>query len=502
VPAGTCAGTGTGCHDVTDLAELHATSGSGGAPAYPSCYNADPSDPAACHSVTDTRPTQVADPAASCGEGTTGCHTDKNPSNHGSSLAHGFSAASDYDNTAIAGCTNSGAGCHGSETTYANFSTYHPSSGCTGGACHTSTDKDAFSAAYSGDATCADCHDANYSGAPDVVALASASPDGHYTETTHTASSLDATVSAGGTNTATCVDCHSANVAVSAVVTSDWASRDCASCHNASALPLRVQHGPLAPPVVPGAVGTYQGANCTDAGCHAADLHSLHKDAAGGCALAGCHDYSLQAAKPTATSCGTGADCHTTGDPHPNADHSATAASAECLDCHTQTDVSVSHPDCATCHGNPAYTALPTGKTPECLDCHNGTDVGAHPYSPIDPNHYDETTHTPSAPATFTAAYQSTGADGTVWSGGEECAGCHSDSLAAAHASTSSSGGSVACVECHTDTTLGSAGVVAGDWTTDRCTDCHDTGAATTHDATATTSPTSPSSPSPDPCLP
>ncbi len=167
VEPGTCAGTGAGCHDFTDLSALHAVSQSGGAPNYQGCANADPSDPSACHSVLDARPAAI-DPAASCGEGTSGCHQDMNTSNHGSATAHGFSAASDYDNGTVTGCTNSGAGCHGTETTYSNFVDYHPASGCTTGPCHTSADKAAFTATYDGDATCADCHDANYAGAPDA----------------------------------------------------------------------------------------------------------------------------------------------------------------------------------------------------------------------------------------------------------------------------------------------------------------------------------------------
>jgi len=82
VEPGTCAGTGAICHDFTDLTALHATSQSGGLPKYQGCGNADANDPSACHSVLDTRPAPI-DPAASCGEGSGGCHTEKNPVNHG-----------------------------------------------------------------------------------------------------------------------------------------------------------------------------------------------------------------------------------------------------------------------------------------------------------------------------------------------------------------------------------------------------------------------------------
>ena len=199
--------------------------------------------------------------------------------------------------------------------------------------------------------------------------------------------------------------------------------------------------------------------------------------------MTGCHDYALQAAKPTATSCGAGGACHSSGDPHPAASHTATA-SAECIDCHLDADVSTSHPGCNTCHGNPAYPALPATKTAECVDCHNGTDVGTHAYTPADPNHYDETTHTATP---FTTVFQGAGPDGLVAAGGQDCSACHSSTLRTAHATTSTSGGSVTCVECHTDTTLDSSTTVAANWPTRKCVECHDYGAATTHDSYATT---------------
>ena len=48
-------------------------------------------------------------------------------------------------------------------------------------------------------------------------------------------------------------------------------------------------------------------------------------------------------------------------------------------------------------------------KTGDCVGCHNGIDVGTHVYTPIDPNHFDETTHTASP---FTTAFQGAGPDG------------------------------------------------------------------------------------------
>ncbi len=345
VEPGTCAGTGAGCHDFTDLSALHAVSQSGGAPTYQGCANADPSDPSACHSVLDARPAAI-DPAASCGEGTSGCHQDMNTSNHGSATAHGFSAASDYDNGTVTGCTNSGAGCHGTETTYSSFVDYHPASGCTTGPCHTSADKATFTVDLR--------RRRHVCGLPRRQLRRRAGRGrahfGHarralQRDDTHTGWMFDTSVTAGGTASATCSDCHSpldvggmgqlyhqhqalpapyndttcsdchnANANVSAVVTTGWPARDCTSCHTLGVLPTMAQHGSA--PVVNGTVGTYQGVSCVVSGCHAtSDLHELHQNAAGGCSLTGCHDYALQAAKPTATSCGAGQACHT-GEPH------------------------------------------------------------------------------------------------------------------------------------------------------------------------------------------
>ena len=43
---------------------------------------------------------------------------------------------------------------------------------------------------YTGDHECVSCHNGNFTNAPDVVSLAAATPNGHYNETTHTASGL------------------------------------------------------------------------------------------------------------------------------------------------------------------------------------------------------------------------------------------------------------------------------------------------------------------------
>jgi hypothetical protein len=182
------------------------------------------------------------------------------------------------------------------------------------------------------------------------------------------------------------------------------------------------------------------------------------------------------------TSCTPG--CHN-GDTHANyaTGHTVTSASDECVSCHGS-DVAVVHgatadsAKCATCHSN----VWNWNKSGDCLGCHNGADVGSHSYTPTDPSHYSESTHTATP---FTAVQQGTGADGAVPAGGEECSACHSSTLKLAHASTTTSGGSVTCVECHADTSIGSSLVIASDWPDRRCTDCHATGVSTTHDSYA-----------------
>ena len=162
-------------------------------------------------------------------------------------------------------------------------------------------------------------------------------------------------------------------------------------------------------------------------------------------------------------------------------DHTA-VNSGECVICHRTADVTAVHTaGCATCHGNPAYPNLLAGKTVECVSCHNGIDVGSHAYSPVDPNHYDEPTHTATP---FTAAYQG---GSTVASGGVECALCHSADLRGAHAHVTATGGALSCVECHTAASLDSTAVVSAGWTSKQCTECHAAGGATVHASYETT---------------
>ncbi len=413
-----CAGSGTSCHNLTDLAKLHNVSQSGGTPKYASCANT------GCHVTKDLRPSPVF-PADSCGQGSTGCHTDKTTTNHGGKHTLDVTG-SNYNNATISGCTNSGDGCHGFNAS-TSITAYHPDSGCTEGPCHTSPSKPSKTEPF----TCQTCHNGTFINAVDTVGLTDGAPDGHYSEATHTIGVMTDTVSAGGTYSATCAtchdpvspgsidglyvqhqnlnlglgdttcsDCHNYNAAIQTIVTDTTRDGTCASCHNASVLPTMVMHGATAP-VVSGSEAGGAG-SCVRAGCHLTlDLHALHKsDLSGGpngCTMTGCHDATRQGWKPTPNSCGLGGDCHTT-DPHNPAAH-ITTASAACVVCHESTDLRVVHgQSCALCHGNPSYPTLPAGKL-ECLDCHVPGTVGAKTYTPVDPNHYlgTETSHTASA---------------------------------------------------------------------------------------------------------
>ena len=260
------------------------------------------------------------------------CHANKVDGTHGAALAHNFTTGSDAVASGDAGCTNSGTGCHGADATRDSFVTYHPTTGCTTGACHTSASK----AGYAGNGDCQSCHNASYAGAPARAHLGTQ----HYNETTHTATGLTATVNSGGTASATCATCHNGATGLvgqhtnipavagspygttvacvechsdtrangNAQVLANWTNNTCADCHAAgSSAP---QHAATAP-VVTATSAESCGASGTN--CHTTyDVHALHKNAAGGCTLAGCHDATKQALKPTLKTCGSGGACHTT----------------------------------------------------------------------------------------------------------------------------------------------------------------------------------------------
>lgn len=406
-----CAGSGSGCHGTeTDLAKLHNVGQSGGAVKYSSCSNTDAGDPSGCHVTDNVRPAKAFSSANACGSTSTGCHTEKTISNHGAD--HGYTAASDHNATAMTGCTNSGAGCHGATTVPGDAVTdFHPQGkiDCMTSKCHTSsTMTPAWKAGGSG-AECSRCHDGSFVNAPTTIALNSAFPAGHYGETTHTAGGASTTVSAGGTATATCANCHNgvstgidglyaqhqgtssgdvtcsgchnANLSVTAVVTGVWA-KTCAECHTTGTLTGFEQHSASAP--VANATSSL-GCGASGTNCHSTyDVHALHKNAASGCNLSGCHDYSKQGAAPAIAgmSCGSGGGaCHATytGTTHAHAADAAkhqpttsvqasstTFAGVACGSCH---DIRTSGSSLTTEHA--LATSAKTGNANVCLNCHN-----------------------------------------------------------------------------------------------------------------------------------
>ncbi len=529
-----------GCHTVASSAPMHASIDASHAPiAGQTCYAAGCHPATGSQSLAETHRSAVAtlggSPRSSCqvchwngipaSGACSSCHADRVDGTHGAAQAHTFSSASDYNNTTVAGCTNSGSGCHGVETTYGSFATYHPNTGCAGGACHASPSKPT----YAGNRECVSCHDGNFTNAPDVVAIAAASPNGHYNETTHTASGLSATVkgTASGTVSAacsdchnptgtagmgalynqhqalpapygstTCADCHNNSLAVTTVVTTKWATRQCDACHNVSTMPTAAQHGYTAP-VVNGSSSV----TCADAGCHGTwNLHAIHGGKAGGvvstCALSGCHDYTKQGTKPTATTCGVGGSCHTDkadGGHGATVSHAFTAASnynnttiSGCTNsgvgCHntetTYDSFAAYHPasGCMSgvCHTSPSKATY-TGNH-ECVSCHDGSFVGAPPNTPLHApaglGHYSETTHT------------AVGLGTTVTAGGAAsatCNDCHNATnlgnsdvrqLYNQHQGLPAPYANTTCYDCHNKNVYVTS-VITTKWPTKRCDACH-----------------------------
>ena len=276
--------------------------------------------------------------------------------------------------------------------------------------------------------------------------------------------------------TAHCASCHTTEGAGTApaayhretvVIHSpvDPVSVACADCHETTN--VRVLHTKLACQTCH---VTY---SCTE-------CHSLHNGSPGTSLL-------------SAMSCT--ARCHTTAgtDYHRSQDASHTYGAMEpgCISagCHPSNNVVAVHASyvgtgsanpgyadgCHLCHDNTDPTRVPATATADCSSCHDT--AGIHDTSG------DDATHTATP---FTAAAQGTGADGAVEAEGRECSVCHTGTLRTAHATVSTSGGSITCTECHGDATLGSTGVVTAGWPTRRCTECHDAGTASTHEGYAT----------------
>lgn len=485
-----CGGSSAGCHPSTNLWDLHATSQSGGAPKYQSCSSVNSTgtaDPFACHVTTakDTRPVP-APVANSCGSTSSGCHQNISLGTHPGGFAHVYTTVSYYakpaDGAAETGCTNQ-AGCHNVEgaatTDFAAL--YHPASGCVSGPCHTSGSWSKDPA----DDDCQTCHNGSYTGAPSRASLtASPTSGGHYSETTHTATGMTASlVPTGGALGATCVQCHSPSVGGvrnglanqhtqisvagspygsklscgechadtrsrgASEVAGNWATDTCADCHTSTAT-SKFDHATKIPEVFE--VTTSCGSTGTN--CHVStDLHILHKGASGGgCFLTGCHNSSQQANVPTSKSCGVGGACHGTytatththglgGDASKHQPTNSTQAS----------DTSFFGTACGACHdirnSNSSLTLEHTATTSakstvasnNCRNCHNNS--------------------------------ASTTAIGNNWSAKDSttaCQACHTGGLAihatenAATHTVTSSGCSSSGTGCHNGSDLSDVGAV------------------------------------------
>jgi hypothetical protein len=259
---------------------------------------------------------------------------------------HKFTTASDYNAKKESGCTNSGEGCHGSETLYRDFNAYHPNATCT--TCHDYQGVGCIPChSPNKNHECAACHDGTMKNAADVTKLGDPYPRGHYRETTHTATGTDMTAAMvaaeGGKASATCGDCHARDLRDAhngvpevegspygpvlgcgdchndvrsfgmAEVLSDWKDRTCEACHKIGG--SSVMHDPRVATAVES--GGIQACGDSGAGCHESnDLHALHPDEPATCSGAaavgelGCHDMELQSHEPTATTCGSDAECH------------------------------------------------------------------------------------------------------------------------------------------------------------------------------------------------
>jgi hypothetical protein len=330
---------------------------------------------------------------------------------------HSFSKASDYNPARESGCTNSGKGCHGSETRFTDFNSYHKNAGCTD--CHDYQGVGCIPCHKPSQSECELCHDGTMKNAPDVVRLTDDYPRGHYRETTHTAMGTDfrqvTRASAEGKAKASCAECHSRDLKrshsgvkpvpgspyaeklrcgdchndtrTSAVtqVLSKWKARACEDCHGrGSSAPM---HDAKVAPAVEASGPAACGA--TGDGCHeGGDLHAMHPDKPAACTGSaakgepGCHAAGLEAQVPTATACGAGAPgCHAryrtdafghSGDRKAHSPGGAVAADTSyrgiaCGRCHHMGDdgrsLQVEH-DLWTS----AKTGVP-GNT--CRDCHN-----------------------------------------------------------------------------------------------------------------------------------
>lgn len=410
---------------------------------------------------------------------------------------HEFTEASDYRVERESGCTNSGKGCHGDESSYRSFNDYHPNAKCT--TCHDYQGVGCIPCHSPKNHECQVCHDGSLPQAPDRVRLADPYPRGHYRESTHTAMAtpFDTKVRAAesGKAKATCKSCHSrdlaeAHLGVNEVegsqygtevgcgechndtrafgqkqVLADWKpERSCEACHRkGSSSPAHATD--IADPVT---ASSKLGCGATGTGCHASkDLHALHADRPRDCSSAkgeskGCHDLEVESAPAKKRSCASGdKSCHPS---YVNDDYSH------------KKDARLHAPEGTAAAADHSYFNTP------CGDCHwmepDGTSlVGEHLRSTSsrdnDPNvcracHND--------PASASAISRD-------WPNRDSAAGCsdchgersldpvHSTDIAGSHGAVASSGCAQSGAGCHPTTDLsqvGNSGLHAA------CLRCHD----------------------------
>ncbi len=280
---------------------------------------------------------------------------------------HKFTKASDYNLEKDTGCVNSGAGCHGKETSYNDFNAYHPEAVCLD--CHDYQGVACIPCHMPREHECALCHDGSMKNAPDVVRLSDPFPKGHYRETSHTAvgtpmnapvvadpespaptaeSSVDPSVApaAGEPARVACKQCHSRDLRTAhtdvpalpdspygttlgcgechndvrsksqAVVLDKWKKHQCEACHGV---------GSAAPMHSTNVADTTQaesplGCGESGPGCHEGNqLHALHAFKPTDCSGAAsdgepvCHTLGVESLKPTVKTCGgtdTDTSCH------------------------------------------------------------------------------------------------------------------------------------------------------------------------------------------------
>lgn len=516
-----CAGTASGCHPSVDLWELHAESYAGGAPKYQNCANA------GCHDslAINKRPALINGFTDTCGSTSpnVGCHQSLAP-DHATNFGHTFTATSYYNGATETGCTNQ-AGCHNTagltpaSTETTNFGpAYHPNdTGCVSGRCHTSVDKSKFSPLPT---ECQECHAvAAYAGAAARALLTQApASGGHYNDTTHTAVGMSNTINAGGTASATCANCHpgglmsqhsTMTIAGSpyggaltcgechgdsranglAQVVANWTSNACSDCHTAGST------DPLSHATTSGAVAEV-GSTCgsTGAGCHAStDLHALHKNAAGGCNLTGCHVYGIQSQRPTAKGCGGATSCH---GGYTNTNHGPVVTANEALHTDTVMTDTISSGTavaaCSACHTGTlgaAHATSMTGWADVCAGCHNST-LG----NSVSPNEVKTNwtsndcldchaagTGNPNKIGNWHSRYGTANHQGTTTQGcGTSGNACHNTlDLAVLHGVTRSDGCQLTGCHDAQNKAMGSAAKSCGSGGT-----CHNTYTATSHGAT------------------